>query len=73
MSYQVTFYLPYPAHVITRHTYHNLSLARARSLAVQQRRRYTEYGPVMILDDLGGVVANDQAVKLLMKEHTSCG
>ena len=67
MSYRVTFYLPYPAHTVTRHTYHNLPLQRARTLAAQQHRQYRQYGPVMILDDTGGVVANDEAVKFLAK------
>ncbi len=67
MSYRVTFYLPFPSSTITRHTYHNLTLTRAKTLAVRQHRKHRQHGPVMILDDVGEVVANDVMIELLAK------
>jgi len=67
MTFQVTFYLPYPPGTITRHTHPNLSLRRARTLAVREYRAHRKHGPVTILDDVGELWATDNTVRLLVE------
>lgn len=69
MTFRVTFYLPYPPGTVTRHTHHNLTLSRARTLAVREFTRHRKHGPVMILDDVGGVWAGEHMVRLLAEDH----
>lgn len=70
MSHRVTYYLLSPKHTVTRYVVHNLSLRRARTIAVRKYLNHRENGPVSILDDGGGVVATDGMVRLLAEvEH----
>lgn len=65
MSHKVAYYLPFPKGTVTRYVVYALSLRRARAIAVREYRKHRKHGPVMILDDVGEIVATDGMVRLL--------
>ncbi len=69
MSHKVVYYLPSPKDTITRYVIYSLTLRRARTLAIRQYRNYRQHGPVSILNDRGGVVATDGAIRLLVENE----